>query len=339
MSLEVLKNEIKSGVLKNLYLFFGPEDYLKRHYLSEISKILVSKELKVFNHVVLEGRVEPSAIIDQCDQLPAFSNKRLVVVKDSGLFKSKGKGSEGTEGTSKSSLLLDYLSHIPDTACIVFVEEEIDKRLKITDTVKKNGLLVEFAYQKPADLVKWVRNLMRIRKIDISPEAAQYLIDNSEPDMTAIYQEVEKLSIYSANNGIVSIGDIDSICTKSIKSKIFDLMDATAAGQAGKALKILDDMVFLKEPLPRILVMIARHYGHLMETIVLLREGCGRNELAGKLGVHPYTAEKLAKQSRNMALSDVKKALEACMKADVAVKTGRMNPRTALELVLAGYSN
>jgi len=67
------------------------------------------------------------------------------------LFNSKKSGSSN----NKNDELITYLQNIPEHTCLVFYEENIDNRLKITSAVKKYGMVVEFPFQKPAELVKW----------------------------------------------------------------------------------------------------------------------------------------------------------------------------------------
>ncbi|MDF2523089.1 MAG: polymerase delta subunit, partial [Clostridiales bacterium] len=44
MSIDALKEDIKNNKIKNLYLFYGPEDYLKKYYLESIEKLILSEE-------------------------------------------------------------------------------------------------------------------------------------------------------------------------------------------------------------------------------------------------------------------------------------------------------
>src|SRR5690349_1367001 len=97
MSIEILKEQLKNNKPCNLYLFYGPEEYLKKYYLNSLEKSIISEELKALNKVVLEGKIDTRKLIDNCETLPVFSEKKIIIVKDSGLFK----------GSKKTSLPLD----------------------------------------------------------------------------------------------------------------------------------------------------------------------------------------------------------------------------------------
>jgi len=340
MSLDILKKEIKEGKVRSLYLFYGQEEYLKRYYLDAIEGLLLKEggEFRQLNRIVLEGRADAEKIIDNCETLPVFSDRKMVIVKNSGYFKQGSKESASRKGSSKDADLLSYLQNVPGHTCLVFYEEEIDKRLKSVDAIKKNGLMVEFPYQKPADLARWVVNKFRASNIAIDPQTASMLVDNCEQGMTDIQHEIDKLVLYLGDRKKVEAADIERVCVKSVKSRIFDLTDAIAEKNGIRALEILNDMIALKEPIPRILFMIAKQFRQILQMKLLAAEGTSAGEAASKMGITPYAAGKLLKHARSFTLDELKKAMEECLALDEAVKTGKMNDRTAVELLITGFA-
>lgn len=330
MSIDTLKEEIKSNELRNLYLFYGEEEYLKKYYLESIDKIILKDDLTGLNKIVLEGKAEASRIVEACETMPVFSEHKLVIVKNSGAFKSK-------KDTGKQSIkdeLLEYLNNIPPFTCLVFYEEEIDKRLKLVDIIKKKGLIVEFPYQKPNELVKWVVKAFKSNGKEIDASTASFLVDISESGMTEILNEINKVVLFLGERSKVGSDDIRKVCTKSIKSRIFDLTDAIAERNITAALKLLNDMIILKEPLPKILFMIARQLRHILEMKLLYNEGMGMKEACSKIGITPYAGSKVLKQAASFSIDKLKSAIEETLELDLAIKTGRINDRTATEILI-----
>ncbi len=342
MSIEVLKGHIKNDDIKNLYLFYGPEEYLKKYYMDSIEKSIVRDELKAVNRVILDGKAEIRKIIDTCETLPLFSERKVVIVKNSGLFKSKsGKKTNSGAGKSKAAKddLSPFLSNVPPYTCLIFSEEDIDKRLKTVDSVKKNGLIVEFPYQKPAELVKWVIKVFKTYNKQIGVQAASELVNKSEQGMNEVLNEINKLVLYLGNGKEVGVEDIEKVCTKSIKSRIFDLTDAIAEKNGTKAFAILEDMVVLKEPMPKILFMITRQLRHLLEMKLFIKEGMGLNEVSSKMGLTPYIAGKISRQAKNFEIEMLGKTLEESLELDIAVKTGKMSDKLAVEMLIVKFSS
>ena len=339
MSLDILKEDLKNKTLRNLYLFYGPEEYLKRFYMHAIEEILLEGEYRTFNKITLEGKVETEKIIEATETMPLFSEKKMVIVKNTTLLKSKKKTEEEVgKNKPKNDDFLGYLQNIPSYTCVVFSELEIDKRMKAIDTIKKNGLIVEFPFQKPAELVKWVMKGFKSFKKEINPMVASELVENSEQGMHEILNEINKVVLFVGDRREVCSKDIQEVCTKSIKSRIFDLTDAISEKKPVSALKLLNDMVVLKEPLPKILFMITRQFRQVLEMKLLNEKGILGNEAASKMGISPYAASKIQKQTRTFSVALLKMALEESLTFDLAIKTGKLNDRMAVELLISKFA-
>lgn len=71
-----------------------------------------------------------------------------MLIEGSGLF--KGNADE----------LVEYLPSLPETTCMVFVEDEVDKRSRMFKAVKKYGHAAEMTRQNTAQLAKWAAGLL-----------------------------------------------------------------------------------------------------------------------------------------------------------------------------------
>ena len=112
---------------------------------------------------------------------------------------SSGKKTKAASN-SESEHLSEYLSDLPDYTCIIFMEENVDKRSKLYKSLQKNGTVVEFAHQTPADLTKWVAREFATLNFAIDSYTAAYLVEICEPDMNHIRNEIDKLSLYLQGN-------------------------------------------------------------------------------------------------------------------------------------------
>ena len=85
--MDVLKRHMKENKIGKLYLFTGPEQYLVRYYTDQILEKLLDENTKVFNYSELTGKVSFQAISDVVSIYPAFADRRVVLIKESTLFK------------------------------------------------------------------------------------------------------------------------------------------------------------------------------------------------------------------------------------------------------------
>ncbi len=340
MSLDILKGQIKNNDIKNIYLFYGAEEYLKKYYIDLIEKKVVREDFKTMNKIVFEGKVDLNKLTDACETVPLFSEKKLVIVKNTGLFKQKKKTEpDGSKASASKDKLLAALQSIPSYTCVIFYEEEIDKRLKSVDFIKKNGLIVEFPFQKPVELVKWVIKVFKSNNKEIGQDLASELVNSSEQGMNEILNEVNKLVAFLGDREKLTHEDIEKVLTKSVKSRIFDLTDAIAQKEISKTYEILEEITILKEPMPKILFMIARQFRQILEIKLYNEAGMGSDEIARKMGLHPFIAGKIQKQSKHFDTDTLKRVIKESLELDVEIKTGKINDRLAVEILLAMFSS
>ncbi len=335
MSFEILKKELKENKLQNVYLFYGQEDYLIKYYMNTISNLIVDEETKDLNYIYLEGKKDTETLIENCETMPVFSDKKLVIARNCGFFKSKKGGSEGSDKKSENNKLADYIENVAPYTCLIFVEQEVDKRIKLVNVIKKKGLVVEFNYQKPADLVKWVAKVFKSHKKNIDNVVASYIVENSEYSMVELLNEIDKIVNFTEDKQQISIDDVQSVCTKTIKSRIFDLTDAVAEGNISKALLLLNDMASLKEPMQKIMYMIVRQIRMVYRMKLLKQQGMREDTATKQMGLTPFVASKILGLSRNMEIEILEKAMYYSLELDESVKTGKMTDRTAIELLIA----
>ena len=136
-----LKQQIKSGDIKNLYLFFGEETFLKDMYLKRMGKTVPEDGFSDFNRILLEGNdVTSDSVDDAVDSFPMMSEKKLLVIKDSGIFKSPNEETK--------VFWQKRLADIPDYLLMIFDEKSVDKRSVTYKALAKYGMPVEFKYIK-----------------------------------------------------------------------------------------------------------------------------------------------------------------------------------------------
>lgn len=129
--MKVLAQDIKTGEFKPVYLICGEEAFLKKSYKNRMKDALVGDDTMNFHYFEGKG-LDLKEIISLADTMPFFGDRRLILIEDSGLFKSSG-----------ADALVEYLPQMPDTTCMLFVENEVDKRNRLYKKVKDLGYVAE----------------------------------------------------------------------------------------------------------------------------------------------------------------------------------------------------
>lgn len=322
-----IDEDIKSGQLNHIYLLYGEEAYLRKQYKERLKKAL-SPEDDSMNYSYFEGKeVTFGEIIDLAETMPFLSDKRAIVIENSSFFKGEGEK------------IAEYLNAVPDTTYFVFVEESVDKRSKLYKSIAKNGCVVELNGLSEDKIVTWILGILKRDSKKITQNTMEYLLSKIGTDMENIRSELEKLICYCYDREVITKEDIDAVCTTQISNQIFEMLDAMANKRQKTALQLYYNLLALKEPPMRILYLIGRQFNLLLQARLLKQKGFGDRTIAEKIGVPPFAATKYLNQAGKFRLEDLKKAVEECVEADWAVKSGNRNDRLSVELLIIKYSN
>lgn len=321
-----INDDIKTGRLKQMYLLYGEEAYLRKQYRDRLREAIVGDD--TMNCSFYEGKNIPvGEVIDLAETLPFFAERRLIVIQSSGLFKSGGEE------------LCEYLAKPSSGTYFIFVETEVDRRSRLYKAVSKGGYAAEFTLQDEAVLKKWILGMVKRENKKISGQALEYFLDKTGTDMENIHREAEKLFCYCMDKETIETADIEEICTKRISSHIFDMINAIADKKQKRALELYYELLALREPPMRILFLIARQFNLLMQVKALCGKGYSNKAIGEKVGLSGFIAGKYAAQAARFSQRELRGAVEACVEAEEAVKTGRMNDSMSLELLIIRYSS
>ncbi len=123
--MKTIDDDIRSGNFKQIYLLYGTEAYLKKQYKDKLKNAMAAPDDNM-NFTTFEGKnINPKEVIDLAETLPFFADRRVILIEDSGFFKSSCED------------LAEYLTQVAPATHFIFVEEEVDKRSKMKREVPK----------------------------------------------------------------------------------------------------------------------------------------------------------------------------------------------------------
>ena len=321
-----LIQDIKTGQFNHIYLLYGAEAYLRKQYKDKLKNAIVGDDN--MNYHYYEGKdISIGEVIDQAETLPFFAEKRLIILENSGFFKSGGEQ------------LTEYLSSLASTTIFLFVETEVDKRSRLFKTVSSKGCAVEFAIQDENTLKRWILGMVKKENKKISESALDFLLEKTGTDMENIRKETEKLFCYCMNKEAITEADIEEICTKRIGNHIFDMVNAIADKKQKHALELYYELLAQKEPPMRILFLIARQFNLLLQVKELKGKGYQNKAIGEKVGLPGFIAGKYVTQASRFKTKEIREAVEACVAAEEAIKTGRINDNMSVEMLIIQYSS
>ena len=320
-------SETDTKMPERVYLVFGEEKYLVRENIEKIKENVVDKSMEMMNLSIFEGKAEADKIIAASETLPFMSDYRMVLVKDSGLFDRGRK-----DDTEK---LKEYMDKIPESTVICFREDKVDKRNALYKAVKKYGVCMEFEFLKDRELIKWVCEKGEKR---IKSPMAEYLIKNVGTSMETLEGELNKLLSGTGDGGEITKGLIDSLCTKSPETNVFEMVEAIGRKQPEKALEIYNNMLRMKQSPMYVLKMAARQFKLIMQCKYLKGRGKNASQIAEELNQRSFIIKGCLGQADNFKMSSLVSALEDCAKCDMDFKSGRITDKLGVEVIILKYS-
>ena len=325
--MQKIANDIKESRFKQVYLLYGEEDYLRKQYKDRLTRALADPE-DTMNYHYFEGKdISPEKLIDLAETMPFMAQRRLIVVENSGFFKSA------------QDKLADYLKELPETTTILFVEEQVDKRGRLYKACKDTGYAAEFSVQNEETLKRWILGMIQKEGKQITQRALDEFLDRTGTDMANISSELEKLFCYTLGKDDIASADVDAVCIRQINNRIFDMVEKVASGQQKAALDLYYDLIALREPPMRILFLISRQFNLLYQTKKLRKGGCDNKAIGSKLSLAPFIASKYMAQAAKFSEEELRRALEECVTAEESVKTGKMADMLAVELLIVSLSS
>lgn len=325
--MKTIKQDLGNGKIKKIYLIYGEEEYLKRNIKKQFIKAIAG-DRENMNCSVFEGKnAELKEVMNMCDTLPFFSEKRLVLLEHTGILKKA------------DDKFIEYLKEgIPDTTCLVIFESEVDKRSKGYKAVKSRGYVCECGHPKTAELTKWVLGMLGKEGKKITKPVMEYFLALSGNDMEKISVELEKLFCYTMGKDVIEQEDIDAICSPEINGKIFAMIDAMGARKQQETLDLYYDLINTREAPMKILYMIARQFNIMLQVKELAAQGYSSKDIAGKMSMAPFVIGGAVKQCQNFSNKMILTAINAAIDTEEAIKSGKLEEKTGVEMLLIRFS-
>ena len=321
--------------LKPIYLLYGEEQYLIDTAIHKIKKKF-GELVQGINYIVID-ETNVNHLIDNIES-PAFGyDKKLIIVKDSGLFKKDGRKKAGTPIQEKVAEYIEKNKDIiEELVILVFCEIEVDKNI-VFEKIDKNGIVCNFEELKPIQLVKKLKKVCDLYKVNVDESTLNYLLEVSGTSLQNLMNEIRKLIEYAGENGTITKEAVNLLAVKQIESVIFELTDNLAIRKIDKALEVLDNLIYQKEPLQKILITLYNHF----KKIYLCTQAIKYNkDITYALSLKPnqaFLVTKYKKQASYFKGKELRKLLDELVELDYASKAGKIDIDIGLRSILCNY--
>ncbi|OGD38544.1 DNA polymerase III subunit delta [Candidatus Azambacteria bacterium RIFCSPLOWO2_01_FULL_37_9] len=252
-----------------------------------------------------------------------FEEKKLIVLKNffledadsAGKILELAKKADAEE--SKDIVIVFFEAGAP------VKNKEFDKLLK------KPNLFQEFKKLEGARLNAWIQKEFEKLEAKIESRAISILTQSVGSDLYRLKNEIDKLAAYKK---LITEKDVVEMVTPDFHSDIFAVIDAIAKKDKKLALKILNEHIENGESEIYLLTMIIYQFRNLLRVKSLIEGGVSPDNIAKKIGLHPFVVKKSIIASRLFSFEELKNIYQKLFDIDLKIKIGEMEPQMALNL-------
>lgn len=331
-----LKKELQSGTLAPVYFLYGEEHYLIRHYVNRIIQKTVTANAE-FNLDEYDEKVPLQQIYDSAMAFPLMSERKCVSVCDLPV-------DELTQADFR--VLTEMVAQPNPTTVLLFWFETVDIPQKgMPDRLKKllaavekgGGIAVCFPHKSESEIVTLLCDGASKRRCRMQPTTAKYMISLCGESLFLLVNELEKLCAYAADgNGVITNETVDAVCSRTVEASVYGISRALFANRLPEALKLLDDLFFMRTKPVYILSGLSDSYIDIYRVMAAQKAGMTKQQVAQQFGYGGRAfrldyAERYVKQMRS---ESVFFSLQAIAEADSRLKGSRENPQTVIESLL-----
>jgi len=311
-----------------VYLIYGEDNFRAKKKLDQIKEKYISASLGDTNLKIIDEEASFDQISREILAIPFLAKSRLVIIRNL-LKKGKKDIQEKTAG---------MLTKIPSSTVVFFYEDEIpDKRTALFKKLNSPGKAQEMKLLEEDQLRRWIKKEVENRKGTIESEGVALLAEYVGPDLWRMNNELDKLTAF---NKKITRENIKLLVAPEIKADIFKMIDAIGEKNFQKAIKEYEKLIESGQNELYILSMIVYQFRNLLivkDLVERSRNPLSRWDIAKKAGMHPYVAQKTLFQAKNFTIEKLKKIYAILLDFDVAIKTGKIEGKVALVLIIAKF--
>lgn len=180
----------------------GDEDELRARAQAALANWVLGDEADAaFNCDVFYADEHGTAtILNSALELPVFASRRMVVIRRAEKI-----------GSRDSEAWLAYLADPNVAATVVFVAAKFDKRLKLSQALLKQPLIVDCSALPDAALSTWIREEAGQVGVRLTNDAVHALREAAGHSLAMVRRELEKLALVTPAGDSANAAQVEAL--------------------------------------------------------------------------------------------------------------------------------
>jgi DNA polymerase-3 subunit delta len=263
-----------------------------------------------------------------CNALGLFGGEARLVVVD-GVETWKTADVKGLE---------TYLAAPAPSTVLALVGDGVKRDSVLAKAVAEKGQVLAYDVTKK-QLPEWVAEQFARVGASADREACRALVEAVGEDVGDLASEIQKLATW-ANGEQITRANVEELAVGRAETPIFAVTDAWGRRDVAGTLRATESLLDRSHrprsgELIRLVASLVGHIGRVRKASRLADEGVRSSEIASRLKMHPFVAEKATKQAANFSPDELARAIVRLAELDAGAKGGsRLPPEVQLERTL-----
>ncbi|WML40622.1 DNA polymerase III subunit delta [Neobacillus sp. OS1-2] len=326
--------KIKQNEISPLYLIYGIEAFLINETKQLLLNHILDEEERDFNFSAYDLDETPIDVaLEDAETFPFLGERKVVFLHNPTFLTAEKSKAKVDHNLVKFEAYLKEPA--PYTVLVISAPyEKLDERKKITKELKRNAELVEAKKLNEHELKNWVKERIKGSGIEFEANAIEHLLTLVGTNMFMLAGEVDKLSLYAAEEKRVDVHLVDRLVARSLEQNIFTLIEKVVQRRLDEALRIYYDLLKQNEEPIKILALLAGQFRLIYQVKELSRRGYGQQQIASYLKTHPFRVKLALGQAGKFTDEELSNLMNLIAEADFQMKTGGMNKSLLIEMLL-----
>jgi len=239
--------QLAGAELKPVYLIAGEEHLLVLEAADALrarAKQLGYAEREILD---VEQHFDWNALSQSASAMSLFASRKLIDLR-------LPTGRPGAEG---SAAIVEYCEHAPpDNVLLITCLEWSNKHGGAwVSAIESAGVFVRVWPLKREELPGWIAQRMASKGLNPERAAIEALAERVEGNSLAAAQEIDKLALLHGSAPL-DAATLEDLVADSARFDVFKLIDAAVAGNASRALRVLDGLRAEGEQVPALMGMV-----------------------------------------------------------------------------------
>jgi len=218
---------------KNIFLIYGENEGLKEDLILKFSNNYIKES--IFKYSEKEVLLNLEDFYNNIFSQSFFEKKKLIIVNNA-TDKIRGE------------IELILPKNIEDVT-LVFLSNILEKKSKLRNLFEKDENLICVAVYKDDHRVLFnlANSFFKSKKIDISTESINLIIERSSEDRKNLKNELKKIDCFIGNRKKIDFDDLIKLTNLSENHSINKIVDISLAKNTRKTLRVLNENIFSTE--------------------------------------------------------------------------------------------